>query len=107
MKGCEFMETKTTIKGAKECTAKGLFILNLLSIYEKGTHAKGLIQDNVEELKTQKIDTTRINSVNATLAYLATKGWTSKERKLIGEKVLTSYTINKSGIDLLASIEKE
>ena len=51
------------------------------------------------------------NSVNATLAALATKGLVSKEKKMYGEgagaKILTEYTITERGLAELEPAEAE
>lgn len=38
------------------------------------------------------------NSVNATLAAMATKGFVSKEKAVFGDKMLTKYTLTENGI---------
>lgn len=38
------------------------------------------------------------NSVNATLAAMATKGYVSKEKAVFGDKMLTKYTLTEAGI---------
>ena len=38
------------------------------------------------------------NSVNATLAAMATKGYVSKEKAVFGDKMLTQYTLTEAGI---------
>lgn len=41
----------------------------------------------------EKVEGKTINSVNATLASLATKNLVSKKKEAKGEKVLTKYTV--------------
>ena len=44
------------------------------------------------------------NSVNATLAAMATKGYVSKEKAVFGDKMLTKYTLTAEGI---AELDKD
>ena len=44
------------------------------------------------------------NSVNATLAAMAGKGFVNKEKAVFGDKMLTQYTLNEIG---LAELDKE
>ena len=44
------------------------------------------------------------NSVNATLAAMAGKGFVNKEKAVFGDKMLTQYTLNETG---LAELDKE
>lgn len=44
------------------------------------------------------------NSVNATLAAMATKGYVSKVKDVFGDKILTKYTLTDAGI---AELDKE
>ncbi len=46
------------------------------------------------------------NSVNATLAAMATKGFVSKEKAVFGDKMLTKYTLTESGITELEKPEE-
>lgn len=43
------------------------------------------------------------NSVNATLAAMAGKGFVNKEKAVFGDKMLTQYTLNEIG---LAELDK-
>lgn len=45
-----------------------------------------------------KMDGRTFNSVNATLAAMATKGYVSKEKAVFGDKMLTKYTLTENGI---------
>ena len=47
------------------------------------------------------------NSVNATLAAMAGKGFCNKEKAVFGEKMLTQYTLTEAGIDELDKVEEE
>jgi len=44
------------------------------------------------------------NSVNATLAAMATKGYVTKAKGVYGDKMLTQYTLTEAGI---AELDKE
>ena len=46
------------------------------------------------------------NSVNATLAAMATKGYVSKEKAVVGDKMLTRYTLTEAGINELDKPEE-
>ena len=51
-----------------------------------------------------KMEGRTFNSVNATLAAMATKGYTTKEKAVFGDKMLTKYTLTEAGI---AELDKE
>jgi Fe2+ or Zn2+ uptake regulation protein len=76
-------------------TEKQLFIKDLLSHYEKGATCYDIIKDYSKELTEKGIDTKKINSVNATLASLATKGLVSKVKTPYNDKLVTLYTLIK------------
>ena len=46
------------------------------------------------------------NSVNATLAAMASKGYVSKEKAVFGDKMLTKYTLTEAGINELDKPEE-
>ena len=46
------------------------------------------------------------NSVNATLAAMATKGYVNKEKAVFGDKMLTKYTLTEAGINELDKPEE-
>ena len=75
-------------------TEKQLFIKDLLSHYEKGATCYDIIKDYSKELKEKGISTERINSVNATLASLVTKGLVDKDNhKGINPKTQNQCTL--------------
>jgi len=45
-----------------------------------------------------KMEGRTFNSVNATLAAMAGKGYVSKEKAVFGDKMLTKYTLTEAGI---------
>lgn len=47
------------------------------------------------------------NSVNATLAAMADKGFCNKEKAVFGDKMLTQYTLTEAGIAELDKVEEE
>ena len=47
------------------------------------------------------------NSVNATLAAMAGKGFCNKEKAVFGDKMLTQYTLTEAGIAELDKVEEE
>jgi hypothetical protein len=85
-------------------TEKQLFIGGLLVKYqnkESGVNVYELINDNKKELQKQNIDTTKINSANATLASLATKGLATKQKSAYNEKMDTYYKATNALIELV------
>ena len=74
-------------------TQKQQMILDLVKASEtKSSTCYDLIENNKDLLKNNNIDTTKINSVNATLASLATKGLLSKSKIAKNDKFITLYT---------------
>lgn len=87
-------------------TTKQLLIANLLKGYKDGVTCYQLIEDNKDTLTKNNIDVVKINSVNATLASLATKQLVSKKRIAYKEKIATRYTIGKELLQFITA-EKE
>ena len=77
-------------------TEKQLFIKDLLSHYEKGATCYDIIKDYSKELKEKGISTDKINSVNATLASLATKDLVIKSKVAYNDKMVTLYTLKEN-----------
>ncbi len=77
-------------------TEKQLFIKDLLSHYEKGATCYDIIKDYSKELKEKGISTDKINSVNATLASLATKDLVIKSKVAYNDKMITLYTLKEN-----------
>lgn len=90
-------------------TTKQLFIGGLLVKYfldnEKGLNVYEFIKIFKKELETQKIDTQKINSVNATLASLASKELVTKSKVAFNDKMVTCYTPNEKGLKALVQEE--
>lgn len=86
-KGCDIMEN------TKKLTDKQEFIKGLLAHYEKGATCYQIIKDFKKELEEKGISTDKINSVNATLASLASKGLVSKTKIAYNDKMATCYTL--------------
>lgn len=88
----------------KKLTTKQLFIGGLLVKYynenEKGLNVYEFIKNYENELKSQNIDTQKINSVNATLASLASKELVVKTKVAYNDKMVTCYTPNQELVDL-------
>lgn len=61
----------------------------------KGANSYNLIELYKDVLEANKINTERINSVNATLASLATKGLVKKSKELYNGKLITKYTLEE------------
>ena len=77
-------------------TEKQTFIKDLLSHYEKGATCYDIIKDYSKELIEKGIDTKKINSVNATLASLATKELVIKSKIAYNDKMITLYTLKEN-----------
>ena len=91
-------------------TEKQLFIGGLLVKYqnkELGVNVYELIKDNAKELQKANIDTTKINSANATLASLATKGLATKQKLAYNEKMVTYYKATNELIELVNNNNEE
>lgn len=88
----------------KKLTTKQLFIGGLLvksyNETEKGLNVYEFIKTYEKDLKSQNIDTQKINSVNATLASLASKELVTKTKVAYNDKMVTLYTPNKELVDL-------
>ena len=54
-----------------------------------------------------KMNGRTFNSVNATLAAMATKGFVSKEKAVFGDKMLTKYTLTEAGVTELDKPEEK
>lgn len=82
-------------------TQKQMFVGGLLIRYEKGATCYQLIKDYAKELKKQGISIDKINSVNATLASLASKELATKTKVAYNDKMVTNYQATQSLIDLV------
>lgn len=87
-------------------TQKQMFVGGLLIRYEKGATCYQLIKDYAKELKEQGISIDKINSVNATLASLASKELATKTKVAYNDKMVTNYQATQSLIDLLKESNK-
>jgi len=90
-------------------TEKQLFIGGLLVNHLEGLVVYEFIETYKNELIEKGIDTQKINSVNATLASLAseTKQLVEKGKKEYNEKLLTLYKPTQKLIDIINSKEEE
>ena len=68
-----------------------------LASFEKGS---AFAREVMEYLNSKGSNRT-FNSVNATLAAAASKGYVSKEKAVCGEKFLTKYTLTEKGTKAL------
>lgn len=82
-------------------TQKQIFVGKLLITYEKGATCYQLIKDYSKELKDNGISIDKINSVNATLASLASKELATKTKVAYNDKMVTNYQATQSLIDLV------
>lgn len=87
-------------------TQKQIFIGGLLATYEKGATCYDLIKDYSEDLKKQGISIDKINSVNATLASIASKELATKTKVARNDKMVTNYQATQMLIDLLKESNK-
>lgn len=90
-------------------TQKQMFVGGLLANYEKGATCYQIIKDYANDLQKQGISIDKINSVNATLASLASKELVTKNpngKVLHNDKLVTLYQANQSLIDLLKESNK-
>ena len=82
-------------------TQKQIFVGKLLITYEKGATCYQLIKDYAKELKDNGISIDKINSVNATLASLASKELATKTKVAYNDKMVTNYQATQMLIDLI------
>ena len=87
-------------------TQKQIFVGGLLATYEKGATCYDLIKDYSEDLKKQGISIDKINSVNATLASIASKELATKTKVSRNDKMVTNYKATQMLIDLLKESNK-
>ena len=87
-------------------TQKQIFVGGLLATYEKGATCYDLIKDYSEDLKKQGISIDKINSVNATLASIASKELATKTKVARNDKMVTNYQATQMLIDLLKESNK-
>lgn len=94
----------------EKLTAKQIFIGGLLVKYyienKKGLNVYEFIKLYKKDLEKEKIDTLKINSVNATLASLATKELVVKTKVAYNDKMVTLYTPNEK-LETAVSSKKE
>lgn len=90
-------------------TEKQTFIGGLLANHLEGLVVYELIETYKNELIEKGIDTIKINSVNATLASLAseTKQLVEKGKKEYNGKLLTLYKPTKKLIELINNKEEK
>ena len=95
----------------RKLTEKQLFIGGLLVKFynenEKGLNVYEFIKNYENELKSKNIDIVKINSVNATLASLASKELVSKSKVAYNDKMVTLYTPNNELVILTNKVENE
>lgn len=82
-------------------TQKQIFIGKLLLTYENGATCYQMIKDYAKDLKDNGISIDKINSVNATLASLASKELATKTKVAYNDKMVTNYQATQSLIDLV------
>lgn len=82
-------------------TQKQIFVGKLLLTYEKGATCYQIIKDYAKDLKDNGISIDKINSVNATLASLASKELATKTKVAYNDKMVTNYQATQMLIDLI------
>ncbi len=81
-------------------TENMVLVLRVLADREEG---KGFAREVLED---ERLKGKTFNSVNATLAAAAGKGLTTKEPAMLGEKLLTRYTITDLGREVVAPADE-
>lgn len=81
----------------KGLTENMVAVLKVLGAREDG---KGFAR---EVLANEALKGKTFNGVNATLAAAATKGWATKAKAVLGDKMLTCYTITDAGREVIAT----
>lgn len=81
-------------------TENMVLVLKVLADREEG---KGFAREVLED---ERLKGKTFNSVNATLAAAAGKGLTTKEPAMLGEKLLTRYTITDLGREVVAPADE-
>lgn len=74
-------------------TLKSKTIFGYLKTFETGATCYELIEKFAKELTEKGYNIAKINSVNAILASLATKGLVEKSKVVYNGKLVTKYTI--------------
>lgn len=85
----------------KSLTQKQIFIGKLLLTYENGATCYQIIKDYAKDLKDNGFSIDKINSVNATLASIASKELATKTKVAYNDKMVTNYKATQSLIDLV------
>ena len=81
----------------KGLTENMVAVLKVLGAREDG---KGFAR---EVLANEALKGKTFNGVNATLAAAATKGWATKAKAVLGDKMLTCYQITEEGRKAIAT----
>ena len=81
-------------------TQKQIFVGKLLLTYENGATCYQLIKDYGKDLKDNGFSIDKINSVNATLASIASKELATKTKVAYNDKMVTNYKATQMLIDL-------
>ena len=82
-------------------TEKQIKGLEILKIVNKQVCSEELRTQFANLLKERNFDTEKVNSINATLASLVSKGFVDKEPMAYNKKMLTHYSINEKGLQKL------
>lgn len=92
-------------------TEKQKFILGLLVAWfeenQRPIVCKEFIKIHVNALKSQGIDTSKINSTNATLASLATKELVEKGKEVYQDNLFVSYKPTQKGLDFIKNLQNK
>ena len=77
-------------------------VAGFLNTFDKGSaFARQVFNKMVAAGKKERT----FNSVNATLAAMAGKGFVEKKKDVFEDKMLTRYTLTKAGLDELNKVE--
>ena len=77
-------------------------VAGVLRTFENGSAFAREVLNKMVEAGSKRT----FNSVNATLAAMATKGYVSKEKAVYNDKMLTKYTLTEAGINELDKPEE-
>lgn len=78
-------------------------IAGVLATFENGTAFSREVFEKMEAEGTKRT----FNSVNATLAAMAGKGYVNKDKGIYKDKLLTKYTLTEEGYKELNKVEEK
>ena len=85
------MSEKIKTTDSLKLTDKQTLVSKMVITYSNGVNVYELLQDHKEDLQKVGIKTDKINSANATLSSLASKGLVIKSKVAYNNKMVTNY----------------